>query len=125
MKQQRRRKCLHCRELFRSDPRNLRHQRYCSKRACRQASKAASQRRWLGKAQNRNYFLGAINVQRVRAWRAAHPGYWKRTGPQTGIALQDVSGCITPRIYGEPITAVKTGTTEGAATSSFLFAQAI
>ena len=91
MKPYRKRKCLHCRELFRPDPRNLRHQRYCSKLACRQASKAASQRRWLGKAQNRNYFRGAINGQRVRAWRAAHPGYWKRTGPQSGIALQDDS----------------------------------
>jgi hypothetical protein len=44
MKKNRRRKCRHCRELFRPDPRNHRHQRYCSKPACRRASKAASQR---------------------------------------------------------------------------------
>ncbi len=31
MKRYRRRKCLHCHDLFRPDPCNLRHQRYCSK----------------------------------------------------------------------------------------------
>ena len=91
MKQQRKRKCLHCRDLFHPDPRNLRHQRHCSKPACRRASKAASQRRWLSKAENRDYFRGAVNVQRVQAWRATHPGYWKRTGTQAGSALQDDS----------------------------------
>ena len=91
MKQQRRRKCLHCLDLFRPDPRNLRHQRYCSKAECRQASQAASQRRWLAKAENRDYFRGAANVQRVQAWRAAHPGYSKRTAPQVNSALQEDS----------------------------------
>lgn len=91
MKQQRKRKCLHCRDLFCPDPRNLRHQHYCSKSACRQVSKAASQRRWLGKAENQDYFRGSANVQRVQAWRATHPGYWKRTGLQTEIALQEDS----------------------------------
>ena len=91
MKRNRKRKCLHCHDLFRPDPRNLRHQRYCSKPVCRKASKAASQRRWLNKAQNRDYFRGAENVQRVRQWRAAHPGYWKSTGPEAGIALQEDS----------------------------------
>ena len=91
MKRYRKRKCLHCHDLFRPDARNLRHQRYCSKPACRKASKAASQRRWLNKAQNRDYFRGTANVQRVRQWRAAHPGYWKSTGPKAGIALQEDS----------------------------------
>jgi hypothetical protein len=104
MKQHRKRKCLHCWDLFRPDPRNLRHQHYCSKPACRQASKAASQRRWLGKAQNRNYFRGAINVQRVRAWRATHPGYWKRTGPQTEIALQEDSLAQVAELKGKTST---------------------
>ena len=53
MMRRRRRKCRHCGQLFRPDPRNLRHQRYCSARACRRASKAASQRRWLAKAARR------------------------------------------------------------------------
>jgi len=104
MKPYRKRKCLHCRALFRPDPRNLRHQRYCSKPACRQASKAASQRRWLGKAQNRNYFRGAINVQRVRAWRAAHLGYWKRTGAQTRTALQEDSLAQAVELKGKTPT---------------------
>jgi hypothetical protein len=88
MKRHRRRKCRHCRELFLSDPRNLRHQHYCSKPACRRASKAASQRRWLSKPENRDYFRGSANVQRVRLWRAAHPGYWQRAGSQAESALQ-------------------------------------
>lgn len=78
-----RRKCRHCGELFRPDPRNLRHQRFCSKIPCRRASKAESQRRWLAKPDNRDYFRGPENVERVRAWRAAHPGYWRRPGPNS------------------------------------------
>jgi hypothetical protein len=45
---------------------------------CRRASKAASQRHWLRKPANRNYFRDAANVQRVQQWRKDHPGYWKR-----------------------------------------------
>ena len=91
MKRARRRKCLCCGELFRPDARNRRHQRYCSKPACRRASKAASQRRWRDKAENRDYFRGAINVARVQAWRAAHPRYWRRKAPRAGDALQEDS----------------------------------
>jgi hypothetical protein len=69
----------------------LRHQRYCSKPQCRKASKAASQRRWLAKAQNHDYYRGMANVERVRAWRAAHPGYWRRPGRQSTCALQEDS----------------------------------
>ena len=87
MSHSRRRKCRNCRELFRADPRNLRHQRYCAKPQCRRASKAASQQRWLAKAANRDYFHGPAHGQRVRAWRAAHPGYWR----QRGRALQEHS----------------------------------
>ena len=91
MTQHRQRKCRHCAELFRPDPRNRHHQRYCGKPGCRKASKAASQRRWLDKPQNRDYFRGAANVERVRAWRAAHPGYWRRPGAQSTCALQEDS----------------------------------
>jgi hypothetical protein len=77
--------------LFRPDPRNLRHQRYCSESPCRRASKAASQRRWLAKADNRDYFRGPENVERVAAWRAAHPGYWRRSTANTHAALQEHS----------------------------------
>lgn len=90
MSTRRRRKCRNCGELFRPDPRNVRHQRYCSASACRRASKAASQRRWLSKAANREYFGGPEQVARVRAWREAHPGYARNRSRGRG-ALQEHS----------------------------------
>ena len=90
------RKCLFCRVLFRCDPRNARHQKYCSQPPCRKASQAASRRAWLTQAANQDYFRGPENVARVQAWRAAHPGYWRRsrgpraTEPQAPLALQDL-----------------------------------
>jgi hypothetical protein len=90
MKRTRRRKCRHCLKLFRPDPRNRHHQRYCSAPECRRASKSASQRRWLKQPGNRDYFRGREHVERVRAWRAAHPGYW-RSGVLRRRALQDDS----------------------------------
>ena len=94
-----RRKCKCCLKLFHPDPRNRRHQRYCSARACRAASKTASQARWLAKPENQSYFRGAVNVARVRAWRSRHPGYWRK-GRRAGPALQDVS---MARPIGPPI----------------------
>ena len=91
MKHARRRKCLYCHELFRPDPRNCRHQRYCSKPACRRASHVASQRRWLNKPENRDYFRGPIHVARVRAWLRTHPGYGQRGRTPLHSALQDDS----------------------------------
>ena len=85
-----RRKCRCCLKLFRPDPRNHRHQRYCSAPVCRAASKAASQARWLTRPENQGYFHGPVNVARVQAWRSRHPGYWRR-GRDVGPALQDLS----------------------------------
>ena len=85
-----RRKCKCCLKLFRPDPRNRRHQCYCSAPDCRVASKTASQARWLAKLENQSYFRGPVNVARVQAWRSRHPGYWRK-GRRAGIALQDVS----------------------------------
>ena len=85
-------KCLFCEKLFKADPRNARHQKYCSEPSCRQASKAASQRAWLAKPENRNYFHGPEHVARVQGWRAEHPGYWRRPGGQRvqkAVALQE------------------------------------
>ena len=84
-----RRKCLCCGEFFEPDPRNRRHQRYCGKAACGRASHAASQRRWLSKPQNRDYFRGPIHIARVQAWREAHPGYGKRARLQGWPPLQE------------------------------------
>jgi hypothetical protein len=85
-----RRKCKCCLKLFRPDPRNRRHQRYCSAPACRAASKAASQARWLATPENQDYFRGPVNVARVQAWRSRHPEYWRK-GRRVGPALQDLS----------------------------------
>ena len=41
-------KCLGCGDIFTVDVRNRGRQKYCPKRACRAAGKAARQRRWLG-----------------------------------------------------------------------------
>jgi hypothetical protein len=85
----RRSKCPCCQELFRPDPRNIRHQRYCAKPACRSASHRASQQRWLSKPDNHHYFRGPEHVARVQAWRQTHPGYWRRSRAQSSAALQD------------------------------------
>ena len=66
-----RRKCKCCLKLFRPDPRNRRHQRYCSAPQCRAASKAASQARWVAKPENQDYFQGPVHLARgQRAIRA-------------------------------------------------------
>jgi hypothetical protein len=82
------RKCLNCGDIFDPDCRNAGRQHYCSKPECRRASKAAAQAVWLAKPQNSDYFSGPIQVARVQAWRAAHPGYGRgrRKAPP---ALQD------------------------------------
>ena len=85
-----RRKCKCCQALFRPDPRNRHHQRYCSAAACRAASKAASQAHWLAAPENQEYFRGPLNVARVQAWRSRHPGYWRRAR-RVGTPLQDLS----------------------------------
>lgn len=78
-------KCRHCRGLVVPDPRSRDRQKYCSKRPCRKASKSASQKRWLGKRGNRDYFKDPENVERVREWRKKNPGYWKRSKPKMGL----------------------------------------
>lgn len=98
-------KCRCCKEFFFPDYRNYDRQHYCAKPACRHASKLASQRRWFRQPPNRDYFRGADNVERVRQWRQAHPGYWKKRTPVSGdiqvVAPQQVnpvqSSCNVPR----------------------------
>src|SRR6516165_4991329 len=94
-----RRKCKHCLKLFRPDPRNHHHQRYCSAPACRAASKAASQARWLAVPENQNYFHDPVHVARVKAWRSRHPGYWRK-GRSARTALQEV---LIAHIVGTPL----------------------
>lgn len=82
-------KCLNCHGFYVPDARNIKRQKYCTKPDCRKACKAASQRAWLGKDENKNHFRGAENVQRVQAWRAGHPGYWRRKRAREPIGLQE------------------------------------
>lgn len=87
----RKRKCRHCQRFFPPDSRNAWHQHYCSEPECRKASKAASQKQWLDKKENRDQFRCADNVRRVQEWRKAHPGYWRKTAAKSKTPLQDVS----------------------------------
>lgn len=99
-----RRKCRCCKAFFIPDPRIGERQRYCAKPACRQASKAASQRRWLSQNGNGDYFRGPQAVRRVQLWRQAHPGYWRK-GKASAKSAQvvasqgakpDLSSCNVP-----------------------------
>ena len=101
---QTRRKCRCCTKFFLPDPRTQHRQHYCSEPACRAASKAASQRHWLSKAGNGDYFRGAEQGSRVEPWRQNPPGYWKKKAsseatqaPEVQRAKPDQSSCNVPR----------------------------
>jgi hypothetical protein len=101
-------KCLHCRAEFVPCPNHRTTQHYCAKPECRQASKAAAQARWRQQPQNRAYFRGPEHVERVRRWRARHPGYWRKKPPARppppAPALQDFA---RPQASpAEPLTTV-------------------
>ena len=85
------RKCSHCHIFFKPDPRSKGRQTFCSLPDCRQASKKVSQKKWLQKPQNKNYFCGPDNVRRVQLWRDKNPGYSKRSqfASNTPEPLQD------------------------------------
>jgi hypothetical protein len=99
VRKNKRRRCLHCRQLFHCHPRTRTQQRFCAAPACRAASKKASQQRWLGKPENQDYFRGAQHVSRVQAWRERRREYG-REGPITGEPLQEM-------IMRQPIGALK------------------
>ena len=89
MKRYRSRKCKHCHELYKVNPRARERQEYCTKPDCRRASHAASQRRWASKPENHEFVSGPDEVKRVQAWRKANPGYWRRCYKR-GRALRDL-----------------------------------
>jgi hypothetical protein len=89
VKKNKRRRCLHCRQLFHRHPRTRTQQKYCSAATCRAASKKASQQRWLRKPENQDYFHGAQHVNRVRAWREKSPKY-RRESPLSAGLLQEM-----------------------------------
>jgi len=81
--------CLHCNEIHQCEPRNRGRQRSCQAPACRRAAKAKGQREWLRRPENEDYFRGAGNCERVRQWRQAHPGYWRKKTSAPKGTLQD------------------------------------
>ena len=89
MRAVKRNKCRNCGELFVPDARNRDRQKYCFKPECRKASKAASQRQWLNKPENQDYFRCPDNVRRVQQWRKDNPGYRRRQKRNRTVALQD------------------------------------
>jgi hypothetical protein len=91
MGNRKREKCRHCKRIFEADPRNRGRQKYCYRAECRKASKRSSQRRWVKKPENKEYFSGPTNVERVREWRRKHPGYWRKrkSALQDVLAIQD------------------------------------
>jgi len=98
MKKRGARKCSHCRRLFLPDYRNRDRQEYCNKPGCRRVHKRESQRLWLAKPENLDYFKGPSHTARVRDWRKRHPGYWR--GGR--CALQD--DCSTQHPGKEGVT---------------------
>ncbi|MBV8329533.1 MAG: hypothetical protein JOZ61_03600 [Verrucomicrobia bacterium] len=99
------RKCQHCKEFYLPDRRNRHHQRYCSDRVCRKQSKAESQRRWLQRADNQNYFSGSQNSQRVKEWRKRNPGYWRKKRSASQEPLQDL--CTAQVTQDEPVKRIE------------------
>jgi len=87
-KKNKRRRCLGCQKLYYPHPRTRLLQKYCPEPQCRAASKKASQRRWLHKPENRDYFRGPQHVSRVQAWREQHPDYGQ-AGSISGRSLQE------------------------------------
>ena len=86
------RNCLHCKRLFDPDYRHRRDQFYCVKPVCKKARQAASLQRWREHPENQDFWRGRWNIERVQAWRKAHPEYWKRVKRKKvadrGVALQ-------------------------------------
>jgi len=109
MGQGKERRCLNCGECFTPDARNAHHQRFCTAPPCKAASKKASQLQWLAKPENQDYHRGPEAVERVRAWRRAHPDYSRRkratppspvTSSPTSTPESDTEAPATP-----PLTA--------------------
>jgi len=89
--------CQNCKRVFHPDPRNMTRQRFCSKPECRHVSKVDSQRRWLQKPANVDYFRGPDNVKRVQLWRQAHPGYWRRQTPEVSTDPDTLQETLMPQ----------------------------
>ena len=94
--------CLHCKVSFIPAPCNRVRQKFCNGTPeCIKASRRNSQKKWLNKPENHDYFRSIENVERVREWRKSHPGYSRKRKPEA--ALQD--DCIDIQPINQPVTA--------------------
>lgn len=91
-------KCRHCGKFFQPDVRNRARQRHCFQPVCRRKSKAASQRAWLSRPENADYFRDEDNATRAREWQAANPGYWKKRRKRLAKVLQEASKAQPPAV---------------------------
>ena len=94
--------CPHCKVSFIPAPCNRKRQKFCNGTPeCIKASHQKSQKKWLNKPENKDYFRSKENVARVREWRKSHPGYSRKRKPEA--ALQD--NCIDIQPINQPVTA--------------------
>jgi hypothetical protein len=68
-------RCPHCQKPFLPEIHNAWHQKYCTQDACQKARNRISCRRW---RLNHPEDCDNNDDHRVEAWRAQHPGYWRR-----------------------------------------------
>ena len=80
-------KCQNCAGFYVPDVRNAGRQKYCQKPECRKRSKVVAQAKWRGTPGNKDV---DDDQRRVREWRAANPGYWRRKGSRGVVALRDL-----------------------------------
>ena len=98
----RRRRCKHCQDLFKPDPRNIGRQKFCNKPECKIVSKKHSQQKWLIQPKNKDHFSGPENVIRVQQWRDQNPGYRKREKSKKTISL--VEGELQETLSAKTVT---------------------
>ena len=96
--------------MFIPEYRSAGRQRYCARPKCRKVSRRESQRRWLLKAGNAAYHSGGTPADRVKAWRAAHPGYWRRRSATAENAVRsktELSSLLAPFALQDPCVALQ------------------
>lgn len=96
--------------MFIPEYRSAGRQRYCGRPECRKASRRESQRKWVQKAGNSAYHAGEAPADRVKAWRAAHPGYWRRRSnavEKTVRTRTELSSLLAPFALQDPCRALQ------------------
>jgi len=117
--------CPFCKVSFLPSSQNKNRQKYCNgSPECRAESHRQSQRRWCKKPENRDYYRGSDQVERVRQWRNAHPGYSRKR--VSSDALHD--DCSVNPVEEQAVTPVIEGDRggvqqESSALHDFAFSQ--